>query len=196
MRNVLIETKIIACRHTGVLLLFRIGQTGQMKYQGIGPPIRSRSPSRPGVWPEARCQRCTSAPTGRLADKAHNGPVICIYMRRTISLFLYFNEMTNSCHHNGHSIEHEGASYQDATMMIACKVPALPALLVGCLGAIRILSVPSTPRPFWLRLLSPRPWSGNLNSALRIVRLCTPNRSIAGFALYLLLVSEVLQTQP
>lgn len=81
-------------------------------------------------------------------------------------------------------------------MMIACKVPALPALLVGCLGVTRTLSVPSTPRPFWLRLLSPRPWSGNPDSALRIVHLCTPNKSIAGFALYLLLVSEVLQTQP
>ena len=80
--------------------------------------------------------------------------------------------------------------------MVACRVPALPALLVNCIGAIRIHSVPSIPRRFWLRLLSPRPWSGNLDSALRIVHLCTPDKSIADFALYLLLVSEGLQTKP
>lgn len=72
----------------------------------------------------------------------------------------------------------------------------VPALLVDCIGAIRILSVPSMSRPFWLRLLSLQPWSGNLSSVLQTVHLYTPDKSIVDFALYPLLVSEGLQTKP
>ena len=126
-----------------------------------------------------RCRGCNQPLIKSSSDHIYG--VIGIYLLLTI------NEMTNICYHKDNSST-RGPPHLDGLQS------ASPT--DQCIDAIRILSAPSMPRLCWQRLLSLQLWSGSPDYALLIVRLCKPDRSIVDFVLYLLVVSEGLQTKP